>query len=94
MDRGRLLGNIHHVRHAGLHPVSQFIGSDASGDFRITQNVIMHLVEVADGIERLAPAFLIHARGIGHEEHRITLRAKRHALVDRRKKPASPGVDG
>ena len=88
----RLFGNIHHVRHAGLHLVSQFVGGNARGDFRITQYIEAHLIQVAHGIERLATSFRAHAFGIRDKQNRVALRPQLHALMHRRQKSTAPGV--
>ena len=68
-----LLGDVHHLRHASLHAEGQFVLGDARQRFRVAQARGLHLVQVAQRVERLAAQLAVHARRIGHIQHRIAL---------------------
>ena len=83
----RLSGDVHHLRHAGLHPEGQFILRDPCDGFGITELLGLQFVQVPEGIQAGTPQSPVHARRIRDIEHRVALRTALHALVDARQKP-------
>ena len=83
----RLSGDVHHLRHAGLHPEGEFILRDPCDGFGITEFPGLQFVQVPEGIEAGTPQRPIHTRRIRYIEHRVALRTALHALVDTRQKP-------
>ena len=86
----RFLRDIHQLRHARLHAIGHLVLRDAGQRLGIAHAAELVAVQRLQGIERLPAQLGVHAVGIGKEQHGITLRAQRHALVNRWQKPAAP----
>ena len=81
---------ISELRRAGLQAKGHFIGSDARGDFRITDGAEALAVQFADEIKRVTLHARIHAGGAGDVEDGIAAVAETHAIVDRGQEAAAP----
>ena len=80
----RLLGYVHHLRHARLHPVGEFILGDSSEGFRVAKFAGLPRVEFVKSIEREATHGPVHAWRIRDKQHRISLRPALHPLIHAR----------
>ena len=88
----RLLGDVHDLGHAGLHAKGQLILRDARDSLGMAELGDLLLIEILQGIERLAAHGAVHAGGIAHKEHGIALAAALHALIHAGNEAAAPAA--
>ena len=87
-----LAGNIHHLRHAGLHAEGQFILGDAGGGFRMPHLRRLRFIQIPQRIQRLAAQVAVHPGRVAHIQHGIALGPALHPLEDRRDEPGAPAA--
>jgi len=69
VDRFRLRGNVHQLRHARLHAVGHLVLRDARRNLRVAELFAALLVERRHDIEHAPPNAPVDARRIGQVEH-------------------------
>lgn len=85
-----LVGEIHQLWCARLHPIGHFKGVDARGNFRIADRIQPQLVERVNRVERISLRLRIDAHGVREIQHWIARTAERHTLIHGRQKAAAP----
>ena len=87
-----LARDVHHLRHARLHPVGELVLRDARQRLGAPQLAGLEFVEILERVEALAPHLPVHAGRIGDVEHRVALRAALHPLIDAREESRTEGA--
>ena len=63
-DVGRLARDVHHVRHARLHPVGEFVLRDSRIDFRISNAIAIQSIQLTLIVEHVSTNVRIDPRRI------------------------------
>ncbi len=77
-----------------MHAEGQLVLLDARVRFRIADELVIHLVQLLQAVERAATDFGRHAIGIADEQDRIAGRTERNARMFTRQIAASPEPGG
>ena len=89
-DLGRLIGQVHQLRHASLHAKGHFVLRDPRGNLWIVHVGQLLAVKGLDAVEKAAAVVARYTGRIAKEQDRIALAAKLDALIDAGQEAAAP----
>ena len=87
----RLIGEVHQIRHARLHPIRHLGLGDPSFNLRISHAGEILAVEIRELAEHPPPSFPVHSLGIPQAHNGLSRAAKLNLLVGAGEKTAAPG---
>src|SRR5207248_9299880 len=85
-----LFGDVHQLRHAGLHAVGHLVIVDLRGDFRFAKLSQSETIQLLDTVKELATGFHADPFRIGDIENRIAAAAEGNTLIIAGQKTVSP----